>query len=290
MAKARSKHGGLFVTQYTSLDTPLVHEVYEKDDNFIVTEGEGKEEVWIFFSGNGLYFPNDESTFRKVVIEQNRYEWTFVARCVRKRAKKIIFVRDVYKRWYLDGINASCDTPDKVAELLKREAAGAPVVTVGNSAGAYMALLIGTILEAKYVYAFNPQVCLSFVDKDDHPLVHSYEGTEKGSYFDLSDKINESPSTIFFFYAAENEDDKRHASLVEESSVCFFPFREKNHGKTVLAVNYEPLFSSPESLKSVRIEHPVSARKFLFLTAKGKGLYLYCKSIWTRGWRKLTKK
>ena len=290
MAEKRIRYGGLSVTEYTSLDTPLVREVYEKDKNYIVKKGEGKEEVWVFFSGNGLYFPNDEETFRETVIHRNRYEWTNLAQTVQARAKKLIFVRDVFKRWYLDGINADCNDPEKLVSLLREEAGNLPLVTVGNSAGAYMALLVGTALNARYIYAFNPQVSLFFVDKNDHPLVFSYGKTEKRKYFDLTEQIKQTRSTVFFFYAAKNKDDQKHASLVEGAPICFFPFRESCHGKTVLAVNYGTIFSSPERLKALNIERPVSARRFLFLTAKNKAFFLYCRSVWTRGWRKLTKR
>lgn len=48
---------------------------YEKD-NFVIEVGEGKNDrCIIFFSGNGLYYPNEKSIFEQTVSLNNRYEW-----------------------------------------------------------------------------------------------------------------------------------------------------------------------------------------------------------------------
>lgn len=98
-----------------------------------------------FFSGNGLYYPNTISSFCKTVVEQNRYEWWNVGHSeeIVKQAGKIIYVRDVYKQFYVKGINVEINCIDKLCELLKELTMGMRVVTCGNSAGGYIAVIVG---------------------------------------------------------------------------------------------------------------------------------------------------
>ena len=63
------------------------------------------------------------------------------------------FVRDVYKQWYLKGVNAEIDSIEKLYEFLKAETEGYQIVTVGSSAGGYAAVLFGYLLNATKVLA-----------------------------------------------------------------------------------------------------------------------------------------
>lgn len=62
----------------------------------------------IYFTSNALYYPNTEASFTKSVIEKDYYEWRSN---VPITAFKQIFVRDIYKQWYLQGINNQIITP-----------------------------------------------------------------------------------------------------------------------------------------------------------------------------------
>ena len=82
----------------------IVQRVYNNDNNYIVKgkERKGKERKTciIFFSGNGLYYPNEEEEFTEKVIRQNIYEWQNISddKLFLKKTDKIIFVRDVHKQ------------------------------------------------------------------------------------------------------------------------------------------------------------------------------------------------
>ena len=135
---------------------PIVDKQYE-EDNYRITETKAKgNKCIIFFSGNGLYFPNDVETFNEKIIEKDRYEWENVANFSKivKSYKKIIFLRDIYKQWYLRGINAQVNTIDKVVDLLHELTETFEVVTCGNSAGGYMALYMGAQLKASKIFSF----------------------------------------------------------------------------------------------------------------------------------------
>lgn len=282
------------MTQYTALETAAVEDIYRSRSNYKVVPGKGKGVAYIFFSGNGLYFPNTDEVFQKTVTEGDRYEWENIARSITDVAEKLVFVRDVYKRWYLSGINASCTDPDAVTALLREICGGLAIITVGNSAGAYMAIYAGIRLGAKYVYAFNPQISLHLVNPDDQEAVMRLRDTDKRKYFDIAPLVQGSKVPIFFFYAAKNADDVKHASLVcGAKSVSFFAFDETIHGKTVLSVNYALLLKKGDSLDRLCKKlngKIVSARKFLFASAGFCGGYLYAKSIVLRGIGKLRKR
>ena len=53
----------------------------------------------------------------------------------------MIFVRDMWKQWYINGINQKIDSVEKVIEFLRTETENMRVTTVGNSSGGYMATL-----------------------------------------------------------------------------------------------------------------------------------------------------
>lgn len=115
-------------------DSEIVRQVYEKQDNYLIEYDEAGPKDWcaIYFCSNDIYYPNTEEIFRKRIIEKNFFEW-YHSRI--KKASKHIFVRDIFKQWYLAGINARIDTPEKLTAFLRNETEGFHVVTIGSSAG-----------------------------------------------------------------------------------------------------------------------------------------------------------
>lgn len=273
------------MTQYTSLDSELVASVYASEENILIREGKGKGITYIFFSGNGLFFPNTDECFEKTVMKQNRFEWTNVARSVEKRAERIIFVRDVYKKWYIRGVSERYPDVESLCKRLKERSVG-DIYTVGNSAGAYMAILAGYLTGAKYVFAFNPQTDLTLVDPLDHPSIVAY-ATSGAPYCKLQEL--DVSSRVFVFYAARNGADVMHCDLIKgNENYKLYPFDETIHGKTMLAVNYPFVLNHPEAIEKISVSAPVSAREFLMRSCgKGKGTALYLKSIVTRAIGKL---
>lgn len=276
------------MTQYTSLDSELVASVYQSRENILIKNGKGKGITYIFFSGNGLFFPNTDECFEEVVVKKDRFEWTNVASCIEKQAEKIIFVRDVYKRWYTKGVSKKYPDVDSLCNRLKEIAGDTKIYTVGNSAGAYMAILAGYLLNATYAFAFNPQIDLSKVDANDHPAIIALANS--GAPYCKLQEIHAN-TRVLFFYAAKNEADVMHKNLVEmQDNYAFYPFMETLHGKTMLAVNYPKVLREPEKIEALSISAPVSAKKFLMLSCGTvQGTFLYLKSIVTRAMAKLKK-
>ena len=96
-----------------------------------------------------------------------------------------------------DGVTNSID---KLIELLKDLTKGYEISTCGNSAGGYMACLIGNILKATRMYDFNGQFVLNEVATN--PLLEKYVNDDRQKYFSLLRYIKY-PQNTFFFYAAK---------------------------------------------------------------------------------------
>lgn len=72
-----------------------------------------------------------------------------------------VFIRDPYQAWYQFGISPQINTVNKLAQSIQTlivEPSKAPkVLTIGNSAGGYAALLFGCLIKADVILAFSPQ-------------------------------------------------------------------------------------------------------------------------------------
>jgi pimeloyl-ACP methyl ester carboxylesterase len=83
-----------------------------------------------------------------------------------------ILVRDSGNAWYHRKIDGLGSHPDETADSLRaliRQIRPSKVVTLGQSMGAYAALMYGLLLEAQQVIAFGP---LSFLDPSQALLYH----------------------------------------------------------------------------------------------------------------------
>lgn len=99
--------------------------------------------MYYFFSSNNIYYPNTQDQLEDT-IEKNKFEWENIAKSksILTKYGKMIFVRDMWKQWYINGINQKIDSVEKVIEFLRTETENMRVTTVGNSSGGYMATLV----------------------------------------------------------------------------------------------------------------------------------------------------
>lgn len=193
---------------------------------------------YIFFSGNGLYYPDKTKVFEEVILKADCYEWTEIAKSdyIRGIAGKYIFVRDIFKSWYVMGINHTINTISKLVEALKQETIkkGYRVRTVGNSAGGYMAALVGALINAEMVFDFSGQFSL-YVDGsvDLYYFLSKYRGEERSRYYDIVPYI-EGNVPIMYYFPRHCEDDLIQSELIRDvENVYSFAFDEKVHGKTM---------------------------------------------------------
>lgn len=139
------------------VDSAIVNSLRVESANYSIeidTDSPNKNLCVIWFSSNAIYYPNNESNFKKSIIDQDYYEWRTSTPI---SAYKHIFIRDIFKQWYIKGINKNISTPDQMLEFLLSETEGYQVITVGSSAGGYAACLYGQKLNALRAFVFNPQ-------------------------------------------------------------------------------------------------------------------------------------
>lgn len=144
------------------LNNQIINQVYEQDNYQCVDTGIESDICYIFFSSHGLYYPDTEAEFEETIINRDRYEWKWMANNSRipTNAGRIIYVRDIHKRYYIYGISKKYNTIDKVLDRLRELTAGYRIVTVGSSAGGYMALIAAVRLNAEYCINIAGIICL----------------------------------------------------------------------------------------------------------------------------------
>lgn len=124
------------------IDSNIVRRAYTEKDNYLIQQDpDGDPELCaLYFSSNDIYYPNNEEQFIKRIVEQDFFEW-YASRV--PGCGKHIFIRDLFKQWYLGGINDTLNSPQKILEWLQKETAGYKIITVGSSSGGYAATLFG---------------------------------------------------------------------------------------------------------------------------------------------------
>ena len=237
-----NRGGEMKVFDIWNYDEQMAIEQYHKDNFSIRTYPTGGEYCVIFCSSNNIWFPNTEEAFRESVIEKDRYEWTNFHF---PNAGKEIFIRDIYKSWYVSGINERIDTIDHLVDFLRKEAEGYKIILVGSSAGGYLASLLGALLKAEYVIAFSAQFELrNKWARDVNPLLRKFEeDDDRNKYYDLVPVLKESNVPVYYIVPIKSEQDHYHFNHVKDLS-CIKPivFNSRHHGIVMLKGNLNRFF------------------------------------------------
>lgn len=220
-------------------DSEIVNKVYQEQNNYLIEFDEEGNKEWcaVYFCSNDIYYPNTEEIFRKRIVEKNFFEW-YHSRIT--KASKHIFIRDIFKQWYLAGINKNINTPEKLIEFLKKETEGYKVVTIGSSAGGYAAILYGSFINTQYILAFNPQFEIQSLLKRSteaiNPLLFRIKDQRK-QYFDIT-KFTSKGVKIFYFYSNASPWDIEQKNHINKDipNLYTITFRTKHHGIPFLKV------------------------------------------------------
>lgn len=229
-------------------ENPLVKEQYQKN-NWVIRDCKKEDAIpvcVIYFSSNGLYYPNTEENYKKF-MESDRFEWMHYHF---HKAKREIYVRDIFKQWYVAGINNTINSIDALVEWLKEQIPDdCRVITVGNSSGGYMAALIGSLINADTVFDFSGQFYIGDALDDDetHNVLfkNKVTGDKEYPYLSAVPAIKNATKTdIFYFYPALCDEDKKQSLLVsQEKNVHSVAFRDDIHGQTMYNFNLEDVFA-----------------------------------------------
>jgi len=216
------------------VDSDIVNYVYNNHDNYLIesTDSNLNEKICaIYFSSNNLYFPNSEEVFCEEIVRKNKFEWY---KCRYESASKHIFIRDVKKQWYLEGINSKINNYEMLLEFLTQETNGYRIVMIGSSAGGFASVLLGQLLKAEKILSFNGQFLVSdLLDTSNeitNPIVFRNRNNKSISkYFSVIDYIN-NPLSIFYFYSKNSPWDKFNREHVEELDINVVAFFTSHHG------------------------------------------------------------
>lgn len=155
-------------------------------------------------------------------------------------AEKIIYVRDIFKSWYVTGISEELNSIDALIEFLREQTTGMRVFTVGSSAGGYMASVVAALLNAEYSICFSAQFDLA-VDGalETNPFIKKYsQDGSRNQYYNTTDLLRKSKTDIFYLTPAFSEDDNEQMNRVADiRNVHILKIASKRHGVPLLRGN-----------------------------------------------------
>ena len=242
MAKINSTH--VFQT-----DSDLV-KIKLNDPNYLIEYSDSNEKqkyCIIYFSSNNIYYPNTEEVFKEKIIAKNYFEW-YGTRI--EKGQKHIFIRDIQKQWYLNGINSELNSIEKIFEFLKIETKGYKVITLGSSSGGYAAVLFGSFLNAEKILSFNGQFQILDLLKNSceevDPIVfrEQYNPTVN-KYFSIKYFIK-SPNRVYYFFSIKSDWDIANKNHIEDvQGLNILSFKTSNHGIPFLRSALSTIINSP---------------------------------------------
>jgi len=219
-------------------DNELVESMYQRDG--VLVKDYGNSDIcYIFFASNDLFYPNTKEVFMKRIVEQNRFEWTRMAasKNITGVSGRHIFVRDIYKMWYVTGCDAKHSDMDSMLEYLRELSRGYRVVTIGSSAGGFMAMLAAVELGAICCFDFSGQMSQKHVMQDFYKWKLGND-IEDSPYYDLVKLLDKSDCKFYYFYPEYNEKDKAiYMEISDKDNVYGFSFGQKNHAATMMTSN-----------------------------------------------------
>jgi hypothetical protein len=211
--------------KFISRESAVVKKIYRTKKNYKIQynlkENADKNVCVIYFSSNAIYYPDVQKEFEKNIIEKDKYEWLNISV---QRAYKSIFVRDIYKQWYKDGINSDINSVNKLKKLLEKETHKyTEIICIGVSAGGYAAVLFGNMIKAKYVIAFSPQFNLNIHNSNIKNTIRLYN--------DLGNFIYTGSSIIFYFCPIGSDQDYKQYNVVKScENIKSLLFDSNSHG------------------------------------------------------------
>lgn len=226
-----------------------LYKAYDERSNYKVVSGDGpRDTVYVFFSSKGLYDENDYEDFRQKILQKDRYEWERVIGSpqLHKAAGTFILVRDIRMNDWLTGINGVDNTPEKLAQRLRRLTDGKKhCVFCGSSLGGYAALLFGAMLQAERIVVFSPIVDLPafnrFCESQGAPLsdIRHHDSLLQepalAAYTSALPYIAEYTGALYWFYPDKFAFDVSQYALASgQEHVRFFSVNRKQHGSTIL--------------------------------------------------------
>lgn len=223
----------------------VLNKAYTNENYKIINTGFHTGRCIIFFSGNGIYYPDNYETFDSLINKKDRFEWENISksRKIYENFERIIFFRDIFKCWYVKGINNKNDSVSKLVLLCKELVKGYnEVVTCGNSAGGYIATIVGNALSATKIYNFGGQWNIeSSINRDF--MKRLFNEKENSRNLDISSL--KGMNNVYWFYSAFCLDDKKQREyIINNHEIKVFAMNTRIHGDLVFPECYEELLTA----------------------------------------------
>ena len=267
--------------------------IYVNNINYVeeYVHQDGKQ-CYIFFSSNGLYEDKSVEEIEKILIEKDRYEWKNLANSFKYHTDlgKIIYVRDIYKAFYIYGINQQLDSIDKIAEKLKELTVGYEVTTVGISSGGYMAVISAVALGAKRAFCFSGQFDIA-ERLQESDLMYCKSLDEKKKYINIVNLIKQNPSIPIYYFCPIGcqHDYDNYMRIKDIKSVRAFLFPDKVHAATVYPFNFPDLIFKTniklDKLNKLYLNQTINKKIFYIKTVTVRGFFTLVVYIWRTRFR-----
>jgi len=204
-----------------------------------------KQYCIIYFSSNDIYYPNNKDAFYQQLVKKNRFEW-YNTRI--SYGYKHIFLRDIKKQWYLEGINKDINSIEKIEAFLIEETKNFEIITVGSSAGGYAAVYFGQKLNARTTFCFNGQFMLLDILENSNENINPIVFREKNNpeinkYFCIKKFITK-PRIIYYFYSSRSNWDIIQKNHISDLNLKIISFNSRRHGIPFLKTSLVKLLSS----------------------------------------------
>lgn len=230
----------------------VIKDYWQNNSNILIYENKEikADKCIIYASSNGIWHPNTIEAFQRIIITEQRFEWKNLGGGV-EGFKKYIFIRDIWKEWYVHGINSVIDNIDKLIAHLKNETRGCQVVTIGNSAGGYLAAILGMALSAEYVLDFSGQFniwCYSDMEEEYPELYSMKDDNNINKYYNLVPQMKASHVPIIYFYAANCQQDVEQYQFVKTfENIYPLAFDTYEHGESMYPFNFPYVIAMDKS-------------------------------------------
>ena len=267
--------------------------VYENDLNYCeeYPHPDGTQ-CYVFFSSNGLYPEASKEEFQKTMIEKSRYEWKSMAKAFKyhKNLGKIIYVRDIYKVFYIYGISKRLDSIDKVIEELRHLTNGYEVTTVGISSGGYLSVICAAALQAKRAFCISGQFNIEWHLQPEN-LAYCMVSEERKKYIDILNLVRQNRNVPVYYLCPVGceHDYENYQAVKEEENVKCFLFPDKKHAATVYPFNFpDLLFLSNERLNKLCLHYEgklINKNEFYIRTVSLRGILTLISYIWKSKFR-----
>ena len=204
------------------------------DQNDYLFEDNNENTLLIIFGGNGRNKNKAQSfDFLNFLKENNSFDK--------------LFLRDIKRNYYLNGLKNSTNNLKQTIDLLKKLTSHKEykkVVAIGSSAGGFAAILFGTILKLQKVIAFNPQTIIS--ESNDLNIIPHLFSKEMSSYLgslNTSDKFYQKCLNLKNFipfntqveihYSEFSQVDKKQAFFIKHQNCRLIKYKSGSHLLTV---------------------------------------------------------